>query len=309
MELRVEALPGYSLPNGCFVGVRVGEVLKQGRYDPTCCYRFPALERQRNAKIDLYQHLGTCSAIVDPESRANNEVKVAGADPGFGELRLKVMTRPEASKPEERKTEVKKQAKDYLGRHRVEERLCNAVKALLAAQPEDPTEFLVAHLRESCPKAVATKATYATPFPAPMQPFERYYRTHVLRETPLPVLQKTYSKFPPAAPRLQPTPAATPAPAVSPAPVAQVVDIPDDAETNAAATKLQSIQRGKQARKEVASAAPTKPQATPDRTMVLDEKTQSFQAYHNKYIAPQTAQSFWNSVYSMFPASKRHPPT
>jgi len=146
----VEALSGSSIPNGCFIGVRVGEVLKQGRYDPSCCYRFPALERQRNAKIDLYQHLGTCSALVDPEAKANNEVKVSGP----ADIRLKISTRPDASKPrEERKTEVKKQAKDYLGRHRIEERLCTAVKALLASQPEDPTEFLVTHLRDSCDKA------------------------------------------------------------------------------------------------------------------------------------------------------------
>jgi hypothetical protein len=42
-------------------------------------------------------------------------------------------------------------AEDYLGRHRIEERLCTAVKALISARPVDPTEFLVAHLRDSRP--------------------------------------------------------------------------------------------------------------------------------------------------------------
>jgi len=203
MELTVEALPGCNLPTGCFVGVRVGEVLKQGRYDPLCCYRFPALERQRNAKIDLYQHLGTCNAIVDPDTKGNNEVKFSGIEPGYSDLRLKVSTRPEASKPrEERKTEVKKQAKTYLSRHQVEERLCIAVKALLAAQPDDPTEFLVEHLRESCPKAVEKKVKAAVRLPLPKildgssTPFSEYYKSYALQQVPPQAMQMTYKKFP-----------------------------------------------------------------------------------------------------------------
>lgn len=210
MELKVEAASGFSIPTGCFIGVRVGEVLKQGRYDPACCYRFPAQERQRNAKIDLYQHLGTCCAIVDPDSKGNNEVNVSGSDPGFKELRLKVSTKPETGKPREtRKVEVKKQAKDYLGRHRIEERLCTAVKALLSAQPDDPTEFLVAHLRETCPKTSpkaggAKKAARSTPCPAPVVPFADYYRKFALQQLPPSSWHKTYSMFPCVASRPAP---------------------------------------------------------------------------------------------------------
>merc|ERR1719198_1551157 len=109
MELRVETLPGCSLPSGCYIGVRVGEVLKQGRYDPQCCYRFPALDRHKKAKIDLYQHLGTCSADVDPEAKGNNEVKISASEPGLNNVRLKVFTRPEAVKPQEKKTEASRE--------------------------------------------------------------------------------------------------------------------------------------------------------------------------------------------------------
>jgi len=265
----VEAVPGCSLPNGCFVGVRVGEVLKQGRYDPSCCYRFPATERQRSAKIDLYQHLGTCNAVVDPETNANNEVTISGSNTDGGELRLKVTTRTELSKArEERKVEVKKQAKDYLGRHCVEERLGNAVKALLAEQPENATEFLVAHLRESCPQKALDSTREAAPH-APTTAVERTPAGNMsspsaqLPSPPVGIKAAIVPETAPSLPNIQPdgfseAPATVQAKEAAAATKIQALKRGNDArhqvkdtKETAAATKIQALKRGNDARREV----------------------------------------------------------
>ncbi|CAE7911913.1 unnamed protein product, partial [Symbiodinium necroappetens] len=90
MELKVEAVEGFSLPNNCFIGVRVGDVLKQGRYEPHRCYHFPQLERRRNAKVDIYQHVGTCIVAVDPDTKSSHEVAVTSMDPSLPGSRIRV---------------------------------------------------------------------------------------------------------------------------------------------------------------------------------------------------------------------------
>lgn len=190
MELRVESAEGSSLPNGTYVGVRVGDVLKQGRYEPQRCYHFPQVDRRRNAKIDIYQHVGSCVVAVDPDTKSNHEVTVTSTDSSFPLTKIKVSVQSKSDEQgrqqrEERTKVLKNQAKDYLSKHNIEERLSEAVKALLKEQPADPTEFLCRHLSSDSPakaeklkpqapaKVVeAAKAPQETPQepPAPVEP-------------------------------------------------------------------------------------------------------------------------------------------
>lgn len=156
MELRVEATPGYTLPPGCFVGVRLGDVLKQGRYEPQRCYHFPTIDRRRNAKIDIYKHVGSCVLGVDPDGKSENKVSVAPSDPTLPAMSLTVNVKAGTGAPgvdvgqqlrEEKAQAVKSQAKDYLAQYGIEEKLSLAVKALLKEQPSDPTEFICRHLK------------------------------------------------------------------------------------------------------------------------------------------------------------------
>lgn len=156
MELRVEATPGYTLPPGCFVGVRLGDVLKQGRYEPQRCYHFPTIDRRRNAKIDIYKHVGSCVLGVDPDGKSENKVSVSPSDPTVPAMSLTVNVKAGTGAPgvdvgqqqrEEKAQAVKSQAKDYLVQYGIEEKLSLAVKALLKEQPSDPTEFLCRHLK------------------------------------------------------------------------------------------------------------------------------------------------------------------
>jgi len=171
MELRVEAAEGCSVPGGCYVGVRIGETLKQGRYEPTRCYNFPQVDRRRNAKIDLYQHVGTCTVAADPEAKSTHDVAVTSTDPSWQGTRLKVSVQAQGDDSTKKQREarvkaLKSQANDYLSKHGIEERLSEAVKALLKEQPADPTEFLCRVLRGDD----AAKAPAAPPPEQPQAP-------------------------------------------------------------------------------------------------------------------------------------------
>lgn len=223
MELRVEAGQGYSVPPGCYVGVRVGDVLKQGRYEPQRCYSFPSVERRRNAKIDIYRHVGSCVVAVDPEAKSCHEVAVASTDPSMPEMRLSVSVQSmqAAGGPQQREAKtkmVRNQAKDYLSKYGIEEMLSAAVKALLKAQPENPKEFLCRHISESdAAPASPTKAAPASPKkvgpPAgkPAGPivlsqgkFEEYYKANVSPNVDAACFNALHMKFPAAAGRLVP---------------------------------------------------------------------------------------------------------
>jgi len=158
MELRVESA---DLPAGSYVGIRIGDVLKQGRYEPQRRYNFPRVDRRRTAKIDIYRHVATCSVAVDPDVLSKHEVDVTSMDPSFTAAKIQVHVeskKEEINKPaQDNKTKaLKNQAKDYLVKHGIEERLSEAVKALLKEQPSAPTDFLVRHLTGSQPPAPGT---------------------------------------------------------------------------------------------------------------------------------------------------------
>lgn len=228
----MQSADGYSMPQGCYVGVRVGDVLKQGRYEPSRSYHFPCPERRRNAKIDIYQHVGSCIIAVDPDATSAHEVKVCpSSDPNAPEMKLKVnvsSSQKDAAKQREARTKkVKHQAQDYLTRYNIEEKLSEAVKALLKEQPGDPTAFLCTYLT-GAPMSAPTSPTNVAPQAAarsepakpakPVQtgasparprdslltaPFTTYYAANVQGISPG-WAAKTYQMFPAAAPRLTP---------------------------------------------------------------------------------------------------------
>lgn len=235
MEVRVQSADGYDVPPGCFVGVRVGDVLKQGRYEPSRSYHFPGLDRRRNAKIDIYRHVGSCIIALDPEATSTHEVKVSHTDPTTPAMKLKVNVAASnaaaAGKKREARTKaVKHQAQDYLTKFNIEEKLSEAVKALLKEQPQDPTAFLCRHLVENANNLPASPvsggqvkvpgqsqispSTGVAP-QSSLKPFRGYYAANCLPGPTPECSANLYAKFPAAAERLKPK---VPAPATASAP-------------------------------------------------------------------------------------------
>ncbi|CAE7755076.1 unnamed protein product [Symbiodinium sp. CCMP2456] len=150
MEVHVESANPDMLPKSCYVSVRVGEVLKQGRYEPQRAYTFPAIDRRRDVRIDVYQHVGSCILSAEPDSASIHDVFATSTHPDFPAMKFKVSMSTRSEEVQKSKTDraakMKGRAKEYLGKHRIEEKLSEAVKALLKEQPADAVDFVCKYL-------------------------------------------------------------------------------------------------------------------------------------------------------------------
>ncbi|OLP84622.1 hypothetical protein AK812_SmicGene34491 [Symbiodinium microadriaticum] len=150
MEVHVESANPDMLPKSCYVSVRVGEVLKQGRYEPQRAYTFPAIDRRRDVRVDVYQHVGSCILSAEPDSASIHDVFATSTHPDFPAMKFKVSMSTRSEEVQKSKTDraakMKGRAKEYLGKHRIEEKLSEAVKALLKEQPADAVDFVCKYL-------------------------------------------------------------------------------------------------------------------------------------------------------------------
>lgn len=148
MEVVVQA--ASEVPQGCFVSVRLGEHLKQRRFNKnTATYYFPAVEDKGKARVDVYQLVGTCSIPIDPAVAETKEVSVIGSDPDSEVLKLRVSTANKEIKAEdtqrqrqEIETETKDAAVGYLAKHGIEQKLSECLRTMLRMKPEEPIDFM-----------------------------------------------------------------------------------------------------------------------------------------------------------------------
>eukprot|EP00440_Ansanella_granifera_P070356 gb/GFBE01076337.1/.p1 GENE.gb/GFBE01076337.1/~~gb/GFBE01076337.1/.p1 ORF type:complete len:290 (+),score=82.97 gb/GFBE01076337.1/:1-870(+) len=218
MELRVESCDGHSMPNGCYVGVRVGEILKQGRYEPQRCYFFP--QGGRSAKIDIYQHVGSCIVAIDQDVKSSHEVSVTSTEPTFPATKINVSVQPKGhdtdkKERQERAKMLKDQAKDYLAKYRIEERLSEAVKALLKEQPTDPTKFLCKYLSASADQTAVPPAAQQKAEKKSQAPPAKSKESEQMKAAQKPENQAT---APPPKAKEEPEAKQAPAPEPAPAP-------------------------------------------------------------------------------------------
>ncbi|CAK9081591.1 unnamed protein product, partial [Durusdinium trenchii] len=139
------------VPKGCFVGVRVGEVLKQRRLDSrSASYTFPKPDTKMNAKIDVYQHVGSGSVVIDPKFFTTDEVSIRCHDVLMQNIRLQVTSQVAQASAEEQcqrrqaaQEENKESALTYLTVHGIEQTLAESVRRMLTMQPEGRHSFLL----------------------------------------------------------------------------------------------------------------------------------------------------------------------
>mmetsp|Transcript_80190 Transcript_80190/g.126462 ORF Transcript_80190/g.126462 Transcript_80190/m.126462 type:complete len:175 (-) Transcript_80190:168-692(-) len=162
MQVDVEALPGCEVPKGCVLGIRVGETLKQKRFDSTrTSCSFPKPDHKMSANIDIYQHVGSGSIDVDPSLWSTDQVSIGGRETTQS-IRLKVTTQSAEGSAEEQhqrrqveKQETKESAVKYLTSHGIEQTLADCIAKLVKKQPDDPIEFLCQQLQDFKLKAGA----------------------------------------------------------------------------------------------------------------------------------------------------------
>jgi len=164
VQLKLDAIEQNSLPEDCYISVRVGEMQKISKVSAKRTYRFPQAGDRRYGKLEVFRRIGCCSLDVDPSNKAVREVSVSCSDAVSGGIsgslgfRIAVEAeQPPAPAPvtvhddveaahEEKVKGKLRSAKDYLSKHSLEVRLSEAMQAVLRERPEDPSEFIAARL-------------------------------------------------------------------------------------------------------------------------------------------------------------------
>eukprot|EP00418_Pyrodinium_bahamense_P012883 CAMPEP_0179118768 /NCGR_PEP_ID=MMETSP0796-20121207/55876_1 /TAXON_ID=73915 /ORGANISM="Pyrodinium bahamense, Strain pbaha01" /LENGTH=653 /DNA_ID=CAMNT_0020817241 /DNA_START=84 /DNA_END=2042 /DNA_ORIENTATION=- len=340
MELQVDTADGSSLPKGCFVSIRVGDVQKQRRYENKGSFQFPAPAHTRKAKIDLYMHVGTCSTSVGPDGKVS-EVKVQPLEPGAPNPRLKVVSslKPEAVVDREAKmSTVKKDAVAYLSKWLIQERLGEAVKAVLLKRPDDPIDFICSFLRAgagSPPEPIKSeKAPEPKPTPAPqvtkaatVLPFAPYYKSNMMQNS-LNAMSSLYSKFPLKGPPLNEAlvkqraldamekamleESGAPAKAAKPA-LPVVKDKARDAlekallEEEEEEDAEQGIKKVSVAEVMASMKAPQPPQERPAWLQADAPPQGEFGKYYKDHLEASTPEPTWGALYTQFPEATTPP--
>lgn len=143
MEVKLQAEAG-EMPENVYLSVRVGEVRKLAKYNPSNAITFP--EWKFNGKVDIYKRVGQCDLFFQRDSDDGKMAEITTDDPSMTGLRLKCW----ANEVGKNKVETDLKAKttnvdssmNYLEEHKVNTLLQNAIRALLKEKPASAQDFL-----------------------------------------------------------------------------------------------------------------------------------------------------------------------
>jgi hypothetical protein len=166
VEIGLEAVKGDKLPKDLYVSLRVGEAQKFMKANCDRSYKFPAsaLGDRKYAKLEMFKRVGVCAIPVDTERiQGTHEVAVAvdgrvvdvpekavaykvnikkGLSGGQAPLDSSTRSATDKGAPDNRVAS----AKAYLDSHQLEQRLAEAMMAVLRERPEDPGKFIAEKL-------------------------------------------------------------------------------------------------------------------------------------------------------------------
>lgn len=159
MEIGLEAVGGGSLPKDLYVSLRVGEAQKFMKANADRSYKFPAsaVAERKYAKLEMYRRVGVCSLGIEPERMQGTHEIAVPIDEGVKdvkEVRYKVNVNSVGGAPRVPETPSADKgldgrvasAKAYLDQHQLEQRLAEAMMAVLRERPEDPGKFIAEKL-------------------------------------------------------------------------------------------------------------------------------------------------------------------
>lgn len=143
VEIKIAPAQNTSLPKDCFVSVRIGEAQKLSKFEGPRSYNFRDDAKLGHGKIEVFRRIGGCHVDLFSFQEGLREVNIASSDLDIADFGLEIEVQPSnkvqsASMAQRKKTF----AKDYLGQHKIEMRLGEAMVALLRELPKDPMQFL-----------------------------------------------------------------------------------------------------------------------------------------------------------------------
>jgi len=190
VEIGLEAVDNDLMPKDLYLSLRIGEQQKFAKASTSRAYKFAqsAVAERRYAKLEIYRRVGICSVSIDMEKvKGTHEIAVPVDDPRLceNEVRYRITMEPAASEkiraaptaPEPPLSSQDKPlakdpsakvlaAREYLEKHQLEQRLSEAMQAVLRERPEDPGAFVAQKLASGA--GIMRKVPDAAPEAAPL---------------------------------------------------------------------------------------------------------------------------------------------
>jgi hypothetical protein len=164
VEIGLEAVKGENLPKDLYVSLRVGEAQKFMKANCDRSYKFPpsTLGDRKYAKLEMFKRVGVCAIPVDTEKMQGTHEAAVVVDERLVDVPEKEVayrvnvtglsgsldspSKPAASDKGALLDRRVASAKAYLDTHQLEQRLAEAMMAVLRDRPEDPGKFIAEKL-------------------------------------------------------------------------------------------------------------------------------------------------------------------
>ncbi|CAE7303505.1 ODA11 [Symbiodinium natans] len=216
VDISLQAVDGDSLPKDLYLSLRVGEQQKFSKANCARTYKFSSSPERRYGKIELYRRVGVSTVSLDgehfqgahelaiqveDERMQNKEVRYHFCLGGAGSLPAPTVTNEvaqsdsakQSSANPKQSSEKVLQAREYLQHHQLEQRLSDAMQAVLRERPEDPAAFIAKKLQTK--SGVLKKVEEPKPEQAKPEP---------VKAVPQPSAEKVPAKPEPPAPPAAP---------------------------------------------------------------------------------------------------------
>ncbi|OLP90720.1 Dynein alpha chain, flagellar outer arm [Symbiodinium microadriaticum] len=197
VDISLQAVDGDSLPKDLFLSLRVGEQQKFSKANCSRTYKFPSSADRRYGKLELYRRVGVSSVSLDGESfqgahemaiQVEESCSVSGKDERIPNKEVKyrlclggsaslpsptneaAKAQPDPAKQTSTKETKVVQAREYLQQHQLEQRLSEAMQAVLRERPEDPAAFIAQKLQSKAGVLKKVEEPVSVPVTAPEPP-------------------------------------------------------------------------------------------------------------------------------------------
>ncbi|CAE7926617.1 ODA11 [Symbiodinium sp. KB8] len=186
VDISLQAVDGDSLPKDLFLSLRVGEQQKFSKANCSRTYKFPSSADRRYGKLELYRRVGVSSVSLDGESFQGAHEMAIQVEEKARQVKYRLCLGGSASLPSPtneaakaqpdpaKQTSTKEtkvvQAREYLQQHQLEQRLSEAMQAVLRERPEDPAAFIAQKLQSKAGVLKKVEEPVSVPVTAPEPP-------------------------------------------------------------------------------------------------------------------------------------------
>lgn len=163
VEITFDAVAAHAVPKDLYLSMRIGETQKFAKAHQSKIFKFPgaSVNERRWAKLEIYKRVGVCSLDVEPAKlQGTHEVMVQVDDNRIADNMMKYHVNVSPSTGTKRSVYEEERldshgeamndkvlsAHDYLDKYQLEQRISDAMRAVLRDRPEEDPGVLVANM-------------------------------------------------------------------------------------------------------------------------------------------------------------------